>query len=186
MKRLTAILFLSILVFNFYGYRLVLSYMQADNKVAIERQVDKKEYNDNELISFKTTLNLPYYTSSAEYERAYGSVSIDGKEYEYVKRRVYNDTLELLCLPNNVETKIKTTGNDIAKASADGRAAAPLKKSASALKMPLPDFCQSLKITNASFTEISKGHHFILNTIFLPADHSSQPERPPKTMHTIS
>lgn len=183
---MTAILFLSILVFNFYGYKLVLSCMQTDNAVAIENQVDKKQYSNDELVSIKTTLNLPYYTSSPDYERAYGSINIDGKDYEYVKRRVYNDTLELLCLPNHTKTKLKAASNDIAKASADGQASTPNKKNGTTVKISLPDFCQSLKIHTASFSAITKQVHSLSSTTLLPANYTSQLERPPQSMCIIS
>ena len=74
--------------------------MQSSSDAYLEKQVDQNKYNEDELITIKTKLNLPYYISSDQYERAYGSINIDGTNYQYVKRRVHNDTLELLCLPN--------------------------------------------------------------------------------------
>ena len=117
-----------------------------------------------------------------EYERAYGSINIDGKDYEYVKRRVYNDTLELLCIPNRAKTDLKIVGNDIAKATADGQASTPQKKSATTLKISLPDFCQMQKSTVSSLCEISESKHVLLDTKFLPSNYTSQLERPPKPM----
>lgn len=185
MKRLTAILLLVILVFNFYGYRLVISYMQKETIAAVEAKVDKKEYNDNELISIKTTLNLPYYTSTVEYERAYGSIHIDGKDYEYVKRRVYNDTLELLCIPNHEKTKLETLTNDLARSSADGSASAPDKKNNTILKVSLPDFFQAIKTCAASFVSGTAQKYFSRNTQFLPVNFTGRLERPPKSMHPV-
>lgn len=165
---------------------MVLSCLQTGNEVAIEKQVDKNNYSDDELISIKTTLHLPYYTSSPYYERAYGSITIGGKDYEYVKRRVYHDTLEVLCLPNQGKTALKAFGNDIAKSSADGQASAPAKKSGTTVKISLPDFCQSQKTNTVSFSVIAKELHVLLNTNFLPANYSSELERPPQLMPVLS
>lgn len=181
MKRLSAILFLAILLFNIYGYRFVIVSMEEKSVAAIETKVDKQDYTDDELISVKTVLHLPYYTSSNDYERAYGSINIDGKDYEYVKRRVHNDTLELLCLPNLDKTKLKAAGNDIAKASADGNTA-PIKKSGTTLKISLPDFCQSINAFSASVESSNKQVYSSYNSRFSSTNYSMQQERPPQAV----
>jgi hypothetical protein len=146
LKRLSAILFLLILVFNFYGYRLVISYMEENNSITIEQSLDKKEYQEAELLSIKTALHLPYYSSSPHYERAYGSVTFNGVVYEYVKKRVYHDTLELLCLPNASKTKLQEVKNNLAQSAADVQTSYPVKKGAtSTLKILWPDFFQTVQ-----------------------------------------
>jgi hypothetical protein len=58
---------------------------------------------------------LPYQTSHINFERCYGEVEINGVHYTYVKRRVFNDSLTLLCLPNYEKTKIADAGSDFFK-----------------------------------------------------------------------
>ncbi len=164
----------------------MLSGRQTEAATAIENKVDKKEYNDDELISIKTTLHLPYYTSSSTYERAYGSINIDGKDYEYVKRRVHNDTLEVLCLPNSDKTKLKAAGNEMAKASADGQTSTPTKKSGTTVKISLPDFCQSIKTITTPSEILIKGAYLLSTTHLLPADYTATLERPPQSIRIIS
>ncbi len=113
--------------------------------MAIEQEVDNRRYSKADLISIKTKLNLPYYSSSPNFERAYGSITVDGVAYEYVEKRVYNDTLELLCLPNGAKTAIQNLKADLTKATADGQASVPTKKGATTLKISLPDYCQSFE-----------------------------------------
>ena len=182
MKQLAAIFFLSVLVFNFYGYRLVISCMQDRNDAVLEKQLDRNEYSDDELISIKTTLNLPYYTSSPDYERAYGSINIDGVDYEYVKRRVYQDTLELLCLPNHTKTKLQTAGNEIAKAAVDGDDPVPAKKGIGAKKIGFPDFFQEKNLSLFSATISEKQTYLSLNTSFSFFDFTSRQDRPPQSI----
>lgn len=148
MKRLAAILFFVVVLFNFYGYRLVISYMQANSDASLEKQVDKNDYDQQQLITIKTKLDLPYYSSSPEFERAYGSITINGTSYQYVKRRIYKDTLELLCVPNDAKTKMQSLKNEITKALADGQASNSKKHIT--IKIPLPDFFQTLKIFSAT------------------------------------
>ena len=78
----------------------MITYMQERHASVLEKKLDRQQYNDKDLITIKTALDLPYYASSTDYERAYGSVEVNGVTYEYVKRRVHRDTLELLCLPH--------------------------------------------------------------------------------------
>jgi hypothetical protein len=156
--------------------------MQMNHEAALEKQVDKQQYSDAQLISIKTTLNLPYYTSSPEYERAYGSINIDGKDYVYVKRRVYQDTLELLCLPNHIKTKLQAVSNDLSKSFIDGQASAPNKKSITVLKISLPDFFQQINTNLTSLVTIMQQPYFSYDTNFCFADYSSRQEHPPQLM----
>jgi hypothetical protein len=177
LKGLAAILFLFILVFNFYGYRLFISCMQMNSDASLEKQVDGNDYDQARLISIKTKLDLPYYTSSPEYQRAYGSIVLNGIHYEYVKRRVYNDTLELLCLPNDAKTKMQSVSNEIIKTLADNDASTPKKNTT--IKITLPDFCQAIKSFSLHMPLIKRenlyDHHFSLT-----AGYSLKHKKPPQ------
>lgn len=122
--------------------------MQSSSDAFLERQVDQNRYNEDELITIKTKLNLPYYISSDQYERAYGSININGTNYQYVKRRVHNDTLELLCLPNQTKTKLQSVSNELTKSLADGQTTTPKKNTT--IKITLPDFYQAFKSFSAT------------------------------------
>lgn len=185
MKRLPAILFLFILVFNFIGYRMVIAYMQSGGDTALEKKLDRQQYNDNELLSIKTKLNLPYYTSSHDFERSYGSINIAGVVYEYVKQRVYNDTLELLCLPNATKTKLQNVKNELTKSSADGQASLPQKKAPSSLKLSLPDFCQPIQPFSAQQPAMVR-EHFVYNVRFSLPGYRSRLEQPPQAIQFTS
>lgn len=49
---------------------------------------------------------LPYSTNWKDYERYDGAFELDGVHYNYVKRKLQNDTLYVLCLPNTTQTKL--------------------------------------------------------------------------------
>jgi hypothetical protein len=100
MKKLAAILLLLIFMFNLFGYRLFVSCMVNNANQSLETALDKNDFNEEDLISIKTPINLPYYNNSSVFARAYGEVEMNGVLYKYVKSRIYNDSLEMLCIPN--------------------------------------------------------------------------------------
>ena len=54
----------------------------------------------------KVRLNLPYMSEWPEYERFDGTVEIDGAIYNYVKRKIVNDTLYVLCIPDHTASNL--------------------------------------------------------------------------------
>jgi hypothetical protein len=183
LKRLAAIAFLAVILFNFYGYRLVISYMQFNSEASLEKNVDQNKYDESDLITIKTKLNLPYYTGSDQFERAYGSITINGNNYQYVKRRVHNDTLELLCLPNQVNTKLQQVHNEMAKSFADGQASAPKKNTT--IKITLPDFFQPFKIFSVT-SFLNERPSFVQHNYFISEGHTLKQRKPPKHSRFLS
>ena len=180
MRRLSAILLLTVLLFNLYGYQVMLGYMQNKQFNQFQSSLDKQQYDEKDLISIKTPLNLPYYSSSADFERAYGSVEINGMVYEYVKRRVNQDTLELLCLPNREKTHLQTTRNAFVKLSVDGVTSPLEKKSTNHLKITLPDFYQEYVEIESVHSIADRHTFFISNTVLHHEDFSSVGKQPPR------
>ena len=95
-----------ILFFNWFGYRLLTSFLQDRANVSLKLQLDNNKYDESQLISIKIPANLPYYTSSKNYDRVDGQISINGKPYNYVKRRLFNDSLEYLCIASEEKTRL--------------------------------------------------------------------------------
>ncbi|HET6253759.1 MAG TPA: hypothetical protein VFE32_06785 [Puia sp.] len=113
MKRLAAILLMGVLFFNWYGYQLLSNYWQNCAERRLEVSFDQNKYDESALISFKVPLtSLSYYNSAPGYERVNGQIDIGGVRYQYVKRRIFGDSLEVLCLPNMASIKLRTASND--------------------------------------------------------------------------
>jgi len=70
------------------------------------RQLETHQYNDHELIEVKIALHTPYLSNWSDYERIDGEAEVNGIYYTYVKRKINNDTLYLLCLPNKNKTQL--------------------------------------------------------------------------------
>jgi hypothetical protein len=100
MKRAAAILLLFIFLFNWFGYRLLSDYLQHRADTQLESQLDQHQYNEASLIEIRIPLNMPYQNVSSDFERYDGEIEYNGIHYKYVKRKVANGELVLLCLPN--------------------------------------------------------------------------------------
>jgi len=103
-----AILLLLIHIFNVGGYRFVFDKLESDASVQLINKLDKDEYSDNELIEMKVPLPMPYQTNWSSFERYNGEIQINGIHYNYVKRKVWNDTLILLCIPNHDKLQLNS------------------------------------------------------------------------------
>lgn len=116
MKRTASILLLLILVFNWFGYQLLTSYFQSKADFQLRSRLDENRYNESELISVKVPAeNLGYYVNSQKFERVDGKIEINGIQYNYVKRRVFNDSVELFFIPNHTAMQIKSAKDEFFK-----------------------------------------------------------------------
>jgi hypothetical protein len=97
---------LAIHLFNLGGYTLWFEYFIHRGDRHLAQQLNNHQYNDSELIEVKIALHTPYLTSWSDYERVDGEAEVNGLYYTYVKRKIHNDTLYLLCLPNKTKTQL--------------------------------------------------------------------------------
>jgi hypothetical protein len=112
-RSLAAILLMGLLLFNWLGYRVLDNIAENDAAHRLEARLDRQQYDAHQLILIKVPVtHLAYYNSSATFERAYGEIDLNGVPYHYVKRRIYNDTVEMLCIANQVAYKLRQFGND--------------------------------------------------------------------------
>jgi len=119
LKKTAALFFITLFLFNLFGYRFVFTYMQQKVSDQLEVKLDKSLYNEAELIELKVPMNLPYQTNWSAYQRYNGEIEVDGIMYKYVKRKVSNDTLYLMCIPNTKKMTLETAKNDFFKMSND-------------------------------------------------------------------
>jgi hypothetical protein len=104
------------LVFNSTGYQLLTSWLENKANRQLEMQLDNSNYNETELFSIKVPITqLSYYTNSNLFERIDGKMEIGDAQYHYVKRRLYNDSLELICILNRPVMKLQDARNDFMK-----------------------------------------------------------------------
>lgn len=101
------------LLFNLGGYVILMSYLQERADAALEKRLDAGKYDEANLVQFKIPVsNLPYYTNSTAFERKCGQLEINGRILNYVKLRIYNDTLEVYCIPNPETAQLQTAKDE--------------------------------------------------------------------------
>ena len=102
------------MLFNTVGYRFAFSFLETRSTVQLELAIDEGNYEEQNLIEIQIPLNMPYL-SDKEYEVAYGETNINGIQYQYVKRKISNNTLYMLCLPNIDKSNLVAAKNNIEK-----------------------------------------------------------------------
>ena len=103
------------MVFNFAGYRWLFSAIEKNATANLEQKISAGQYSDEQLVEIRIPLNMPYY-SDKDYEDVYGETDFNGEHYQYVKRKVSDNILYLLCLPNKDKTSIVKEKNEFTKA----------------------------------------------------------------------
>jgi hypothetical protein len=113
LKKLAALLLIGILFFNWYGYRLLTDYWQQQAARRLEARISHNDYDESALTAIKFPISsLPYNNPDTAWKRVDGEVIISDVAYHYVKRRIINDSLELICLRNTEGTAIDKAGNE--------------------------------------------------------------------------
>ena len=90
-------------------------YLQTKNDLKLEARLDNNSYDESQLIEIKVPVNIAYQTSRPNYERCDGEIVIDGITYKYVKRKVTQDTLFLMCIPNAEKMRLESVKNHVYK-----------------------------------------------------------------------
>jgi hypothetical protein len=184
LKKLAAIILLLLLFFNWYGYRLLSDFMQQRSDSRLEARIDQNDYDESQLIELRVPMNLPYHNDWAEFERFNGEIEIDGVHYKYVKRKVENGELVLMCLPNSEKQLIQSARDNFFKLVNDLQQPSSEKKgdggNSFAFKSLFSEYQQEKNNwTFAAMHEDSKT--FAAAEIdFLPVSFHSSPEQPPE------
>lgn len=131
MRKITAILLILLLFFNWYGYRLVVSVMQDHSDQKLESRIDNNDYDESQLIEIRVAMNMPYQERYTVFERHYGEITIDGNIYRYVKRKIEGDILILKCIPNDSKQLLIKTADDLTKSNSGQDQDNPGKKQTS-------------------------------------------------------
>jgi hypothetical protein len=172
-----------VLLFNIFGYRLVFSYLEKEASQVLTASIETKSFDENNLIEIKTDLNMPY-VSDKDYENAYGETVIKGVHYQYVKRKIENNVLYLMCLPNDAKTVLAETKNSFEKNNTEAG------NNNSKQKTPVQKILKSTQIEyiqNSNFYQIDEvvittsstllnNRNNALSSLFTPLT----PEQPPE------
>jgi hypothetical protein len=167
------------------GYHLVADYFAQQADQQMQAQLDDNQYAESELISIKVPATLPPYTESSNvFEHMEGSIDIKGVNYRYVKRRFFNDSLELLCIPNMQKTSINNARDEFFKLANDFVTYSGAKKTSTphhGVKIEKQD------LTNEHYFDLKQQMNPIAsvygqnNYLFHLSDFLDQLDRPPES-----
>jgi PBP1b-binding outer membrane lipoprotein LpoB len=115
-KKIAAIILLGLLLFNWVGFQLYAAVLQQDADKTMIANLDQDKYTDADLILIKApAIHISSYVNSKEFQRVDGKIEIEGVQYNYVKRRFNEGTLELLCIPNKTATRLQSAKDEFFK-----------------------------------------------------------------------
>jgi len=184
LKRIAAILLLSVLLFNWIGYRILSDYFEQQADFVLEQKLDKSDYDESQLIEIKVPLKLPYQNNWENFERFNGDIEVDGIHYKYVKRKVYNDSLVLLCLPHESKMKLLSARDEFFKLVNDLQHPSQNKKSDSgnshSVKNPVTEYFS--EHNNWLIPKLTALHSlfYLNNSSFHSTGFIRTPEQPPE------
>lgn len=108
MRKVVSFFLLLIIAFNWLGYDLVISILNARANRAAERTIEKGSFDPQQLVEFKLDLQLPYATDWPAFEKVKGTVSIAGVMYNFVERKYEKGYMIYRCLPNHRGTELQS------------------------------------------------------------------------------
>lgn len=147
----------------------------------MEARFDKDQFNENELISFSFPLSNPYQIDQKTFERVDGEISFQGMTYKFVKRKVSDGNLILLCIPDNQKMLLKKAKNDFGNSANDLPNNGKSQRSGSQKNFSGSDYTAPVYQLNIGLTAID---HNSVNTDFsieiLSDPHITSPGKPPQ------
>ena len=183
MKKLAAISLLILLLFNFVGYRLFFSVLQQKANNTIISKIDKDNYSDADLITLTVPLSMPYLNDSKDFERKDGEITVNSKIYHYVKQKISQGNLILMCLPDEQNTHLQNAKQDFFKLANELQNNTSSKRSgenSQVIKLVICDY-EQLHTTSFNFysTQIT-ATSFINASYALQKGQGITPEQPPE------
>lgn len=106
MKKLIAILLLSMHLFYLGGYMLAFQYFMNRSDDQLVTQLYGNGANSSKLIKLKIPVHMPTLDDWTDYANIQGQVQVKDAYYNYVRLKMTKDTLYLICLPNTVKASL--------------------------------------------------------------------------------
>jgi hypothetical protein len=106
LKKLIAILLLSVHLFYLGGYMLAFQYFMNRSDDQIVSALYSNGANSSKLIKLKIPVHMPTLDDWTDYANIQGQVQVKDAYYNYVRLKMTKDTLYLICLPNTVKANL--------------------------------------------------------------------------------
>ena len=93
--------------------------LQFKTKQELVQRLDNLDYSDDETVTMKVPMAIPYHIDSEEYERVDGEIEHRGEFYRLVKQRLVKDTLYIVCIKDQESKRLKQALADYVKTFTD-------------------------------------------------------------------
>jgi hypothetical protein len=107
MRSIISFCLIMLLAINWFGYDLMLHILSHQSNKSLAANFEKGNYRQEELLEIKVNLDLPYSTDWENFEKATGTISVEGVIYNFVERKLVNGYMVYHCLPNYQSTSIQ-------------------------------------------------------------------------------
>ena len=182
-KKIVTILLLGLLVFNFVGYKLLFSFLEQKANNTIVAKIDNQDYNDADLITLTVPLSMPYLQDSKDFEKKDGEITLNGKVYHYVKQKISQGNLVLMCLPDEQKTHLQGAKDDFFRLANELQNNTSSKKSgenSQVIKLTISDY-EELQTTNVDLYTAPVNKSFPSFSFYaLLKGEGIMPEQPPE------
>lgn len=101
------------------GYYVVFVGMQYRNDVAMVEQLDHGQYEQNQTVTIKIPIAVPYMTDQGDFVRVDGKFEHQGEFYRLVKQKYSQDTLTVVCVKDHENKRIHEALTDYVKTFTD-------------------------------------------------------------------
>jgi hypothetical protein len=182
LKRLFAIVLLSVHLFNIGGYALFYQYFIHQADVQMVKEVYNDKINDSRFVELKIPVHMPTVTDWTDYEVVAGQVQLKDAYYNYIKLKMTRDTMYFICLPNTTKTRLVAaniiTAKEVSDVPMSKKGEQALKKVSTSDEYSLPVF----KYQYAPFETLNKPCYTNVAVVI----HSPYIESPGKPPNFIS
>ncbi len=149
-------------------------------------QIDKNLYNDADLVTVTVPLSMPYLTDSKDFERKDGEITLNGKIYHYVKQKISQGNLILMCLPDEHKMQIQSAKDEFFKLANElqnnNSSSKKSSENSTVFKLVLSDYdkLQTMSFTNINSTRIPDSLSTNAFSFALQKGEGTTPEQPPE------
>lgn len=119
LKKLIAIFLVFLLLFNALGFYGLFVGLQYKTGLDLVQRLDKQEYLEEETVTLKVPMALPYHIDTEVYDRVDGEIEHNGEFYRLVKQKLEKDTLYIVCIKDHDSKRIKQALTDYVKTFTD-------------------------------------------------------------------
>lgn len=119
MKKLIAIFLVFLVLFNALGFYGLFVGLRYKTGLDLTQRLDNDEYSEEETVTLKVPMALPYHIDSEVYERIDGEIEHQGDFYRLVKQKLEKDTLYIVCIKDHDSKRIKQALSDYVKTFTD-------------------------------------------------------------------